>query len=293
MMDLLNRSAAQFGSIGGKVADASPVTDNTERLISGQKEDIGWVERDKQAREKLNQHLMGKLLEQEGQIGAAKMQRSKLEQEQAKAAQDTKFKNRELALKEKELSQKSEMPKELKADQTNAAMFARRVEQAEQDFANVAAKGYDPTGASAGLQRMLPGALTGENSRLQEQAERNFINSILRRESGAAISPSEFQNAEKQYFPRYGDTPEVLAQKKRNRDIVFNGLKVAAGPAFDRVEGVPQTAIAQEKPGSGTAIASEAPQITPDDAKALRWAQQNQNDPRAKQIFDRLKGKGL
>jgi hypothetical protein len=36
----------------------------------------------------------------------------------------------------------------------------------------------------------------------QKQAEQNFINAILRKESGAAISPSEYKNAEKQYFPQ-------------------------------------------------------------------------------------------
>lgn len=34
-----------------------------------------------------------------------------------------------------------------------------------------------------------------------EQAQRNFINSVLRQESGAAIADSEFENAKKQYFP--------------------------------------------------------------------------------------------
>jgi hypothetical protein len=31
----------------------------------------------------------------------------------------------------------------------------------------------------------------------QEQAERNFINAVLRKESGAAIAPSEFMSAQK------------------------------------------------------------------------------------------------
>lgn len=51
-----------------------------------------------------------------------------------------------------------------------------------------------------------------------EQAQRDFVNAVLRRESGAAISAPEFDNASKQYFPQPGDSPQVIAQKKRNRE---------------------------------------------------------------------------
>lgn len=52
-----------------------------------------------------------------------------------------------------------------------------------------------------------------------EQARRDFINAVLRRESGAVISPQEFANAEKQYFPQPGDSKAVIEQKRRNRQI--------------------------------------------------------------------------
>jgi len=54
-----------------------------------------------------------------------------------------------------------------------------------------------------------------------EQAQRDFINATLRRESGAAIAPSEFENAQLQYFPQPGDTPEVVKQKQKNREMQF------------------------------------------------------------------------
>ncbi len=54
-----------------------------------------------------------------------------------------------------------------------------------------------------------------------EQAQRDFINATLRRESGAAIAPSEFENAQLQYFPQPGDTAEVVKQKQRNREMQF------------------------------------------------------------------------
>jgi hypothetical protein len=57
-----------------------------------------------------------------------------------------------------------------------------------------------------------------------EQAKRNFVNAVLRRESGAAIAPTEFENAEAQYFPTWGDKPTTIAQKKANRDLVIKNI---------------------------------------------------------------------
>ena len=67
-----------------------------------------------------------------------------------------------------------------------------------------------------------------------EQARRDFINAVLRRESGAAIASSEFANADKQYFPQPGDSPAVIAQKQRNRKLAIQGLaaEVPAGKAL-------------------------------------------------------------
>ncbi len=62
-----------------------------------------------------------------------------------------------------------------------------------------------------------------------DQARRDFVNAILRRESGAVISDQEFDNANKQYFPVPGDGPEVIAQKQRNRETAIEGLRVGSG----------------------------------------------------------------
>jgi hypothetical protein len=76
---------------------------------------------------------------------------------------------------------------------------------------------------------LLPEAFKSEDRKLIEQAQRNFINAVLRKESGAAISDSEFNNAEKQYFPQIGDTEKVLEQKKKNRQTVIDGMMLAGG----------------------------------------------------------------
>lgn len=122
--------------------------------------------------------------------------------------------------------------------QFSAATFGTRASQAEDVFGELAKEGFDPTSKSAAIQRSLPGLLEGfksENAKKQDQAERNFVNSILRRESGAAISPDEFASAEKQYFPRVGDSPEVLKQKELNRKTVAAALQAEGMPALSKI----------------------------------------------------------
>lgn len=65
-----------------------------------------------------------------------------------------------------------------------------------------------------------------------DQARRNFVNAVLRKESGAVISDEEFANAERQYFPVPGDSDEVIAQKRRNRQTAIDGIRRAAGPGY-------------------------------------------------------------
>lgn len=65
-----------------------------------------------------------------------------------------------------------------------------------------------------------------------DQAQRDFINATLRRESGAAIAESEFENARKQYFPQPGDTPEKIAEKRKNRQDAIGGVASGGGQSY-------------------------------------------------------------
>ncbi len=75
----------------------------------------------------------------------------------------------------------------------------------------------------------LPNVLQSSNRQQYEQAKSNFVNAVLRKESGAAISQSEYDNAIKQYFPVAGDSQAVIDQKKANRDIQYTNLLQDAG----------------------------------------------------------------
>ncbi len=103
--------------------------------------------------------------------------------------------------------------------QAKANGFADRLVEAEKTLKN-----SDKFGSVFAVGGDLPNFLKTEDRQEFEQAKRNFINSVLRRESGAVISPQEFENAEFQYFPQRGDGSGVLSQKAANRNTVINSF---------------------------------------------------------------------
>ena len=108
--------------------------------------------------------------------------------------------------------------------------FANRLSEAD---LVISALENNFTGKLSNLGKYLPDFMKSEDRKRIEQAERNFINAVLRKESGAAISPTEFDSAELQYFPQPGDTIEVIKQKKQNRQTVIDGMKLSGGMYSD------------------------------------------------------------
>lgn len=166
----------------------------------------------------------------------------RLELDQLKADRDEQFKLKDLEIKEKDSETKriqamadKRKEKEPKEAQFTAAGFTKRMEQAEQDLNKVIEKGFDPTKRGNILTSFAPEALKSEGRKSFEQARRNFINAVLRRESGAAISESEFDNANAQYFPSAGDTAEILNQKAQNRALAIATMKAGSGKAYEAV----------------------------------------------------------
>lgn len=70
----------------------------------------------------------------------------------------------------------------------------------------------------------LPNALQSGERQSYEQAKRDFVTAVLRRQSGASISPTEFATEEAKYFPQAGDKPETVIQKSQARNTAINGL---------------------------------------------------------------------
>lgn len=91
----------------------------------------------------------------------------------------------------------------------------------------------DPTKPALAGVPVAGNYMVGPEYQMAEQAQRDFVNAILRRESGAVISPSEFENAKRQYFPQPGDSPEVIQQKAANRQLAIDGVVRSAGPSYE------------------------------------------------------------
>ena len=88
----------------------------------------------------------------------------------------------------------------------------------------------------------FPTILGGPNESQQatDQARRNFVTAILRKESGASISPSEFYNESQKYFPQPGDSDAVIMQKQHARDTAIKALEVQAGPGSNIIRQTPE-----------------------------------------------------
>lgn len=125
--------------------------------------------------------------------------------------------------------------------QGKSAVFGARAAEADKILTGLQGK-YSPIGIgakqAAGNVPVVGGVLgavgnmaLSPESQMAEQAQRDFVNAMLRQESGASIAPAEFENARKQYFPQPGDSAAVIKQKDRNRAIAIQGLQNNAGKA--------------------------------------------------------------
>jgi len=131
--------------------------------------------------------------------------------------------------------------KPLTEGQSKALLFGSRMQEAGEIIEKL---------ADDGVTKSIPGSRAGygvgatinalqpqERQRL-DQAKRDFINAVLRRESGAVISDAEFANAEQQYFPQPGEGKDTIAQKKRAREVANRGILAEVPDSENRVKTV-------------------------------------------------------
>lgn len=161
---------------------------------------------------------------------------------------------------------KSGSSKPLNDTQAKALLFGTRMQEADKVLADTAARGTDMPSVTKRVAESVPligGALgaaanatvvSGDQQSV-EQAQRDFINAVLRRESGAAIAESEFANARKQYFPEVGDSDQVKRQKAANRQLAINGLlaEVPEGRRTSITPNAPPQPVAN-RPATGASL---------------------------------------
>ena len=88
------------------------------------------------------------------------------------------------------------------------------------------------TGGQLALQ-YLPNLFQSQTGQLYRQAQRQFTEARLRKDSGAAIRDEEYAADALIYFARPGDTKETLARKRNARQKVLAAIKHEAGKAVE------------------------------------------------------------
>jgi hypothetical protein len=148
--------------------------------------------------------------------------------------------------------------KPLTETQSNAVAFGARAIEADKIVTNLEKQGVTNTGIlrtiAGGIVSQAPivgekleqgvrsafnpipsvlGGPSGEQQQV-DQARRNFITAVLRKESGAVISPTEYKDEERKYFPQIGDTDKTITQKQEARRLAIKALEAQAGPSGTR-----------------------------------------------------------
>lgn len=120
----------------------------------------------------------------------------------------------------------------------------------------------------------LPGWAQTKDQQLYRQAQRQFTEARLRKESGAAIPNAEYTTDAETYFAQPGDTAETLAQKKAARESVLDSLAVASGPAYTDYYG--QEYTPNSKGGNGVLTSPDGTQevnvadLTPEEVQEAK-----------------------
>lgn len=179
-------------------------------------------------------------------------------------------------LEQQKFAQEANVPK-LTETQSNATAFGMRAKESNNLLNKLEESGTKNTGitrsAISGLVGMtpfigdkleqgvssamnvLPGVLGGPNEAQQatDQARRNFVTAVLRKESGAVISPSEFAQEAQKYFPQPGDPAKIVKQKQDARELAIKALEVQAGPGARYIK---ESTSPQETATSGWSVKS-------------------------------------
>lgn len=187
--------------------------------------------------------------------------------------EDREIKRQELAIKREELATKAG---ELKEGQAKAAGFLQRAIGANTAYEGTREGPRSYIGETvASIAPRLTNEFDSDSRQQANQAQRDFISAVLRLESGAAISPEEFDSQALIYFPQSGDGDAVIKQKAEARRRALEQLRLQAGAAGEGVEIAPllpsgattsgeedglQGTVSYEGPNPANAGAPPAPQ---------------------------------
>lgn len=124
---------------------------------------------------------------------------------------------------------------------------------------------------------ILGNYLRSDEHQQAEQAGKEFLQAILRKDTGAAITPAETSEYGTVYLPRPGDSDAVLAQKKQSRERALKAIEAGMPP---------QAILAQEKALSESTALPEG--VTEEDIQHTMKL----HGVTREQVLERLRGGG-
>lgn len=128
--------------------------------------------------------------------------------------------------------------KPLTEAQGNALGFGVRARDADKIMSELEASGVDVAtllNKTVGSVPVVGNYAKSPEVQQIEQAQRNFVTAVLRKESGAAISAGEFETEAKKYFPQPGDSEKTRQQKADARKRAIEVLQIQSGRELPEV----------------------------------------------------------
>lgn len=170
-------------------------------------------------------------------------------------------------------------PKKVNENEGKAYSFFNRMKEVEKELTSDVLSSYVPdVSPGAWIQGVVPERLRSDKSKRFMNAAKNWVTAKLRRESGAAISPTEFATDYQVYFPAPGDSPDEIKRKKATRDLITTDMGRESGNAFYNVHKVSpydEGAVEKAMMAQAKAVPKKSESASP-------------NASRAKALTDRL-----
>lgn len=122
-------------------------------------------------------------------------------------------------------------PPKLTEAQSKDINFLTRAKKAESDLVPVEKELTSWAQKQAqGLPLDMGNYTVSEDYKKAQQAGREILAIILRKDTGAAVTPSEFETYSKIYLPQPGDGPDIIAAKRQSRQTAIKAIQSGLGP---------------------------------------------------------------
>lgn len=236
LVSALSKMTAAAGTIDGQAPDTSAIDEAVASMGNQQKMRLAMNAQDQEREDRFNDLRLKSAVaaddyEEKQQSMAHQLARDRAQRDFEKMKVEDE-QSHQLALE----GVKGSKVKPSDA-QATAAYHASRAVDTEKYLQEMEKKGYDPGSYSRDLRGInIPMTnirpMENQTDRSYKQAQLEFVASVLREETGAAVTPQEFEYYGSIYFPQPGDGPNIIEQKRVARQRAIDGLINLAGPAY-------------------------------------------------------------